>query len=337
MNYYYESLNKEQQKAYYQIKTGLESFSASFFVQRLSDKELSDLYFMVRLDHPEIFYSVTFSYRYYPDSTMVELIPVYLFHKDKIREHQKALQARVKKLSRTAMDMSELEKQRYIHDFICENVRYDKLKKEYSHEIIGPLCNGVGVCEGIAKSVKILCDELGIRCMIALSEANPEKGIKYRHAWNIMRIGGKYYHFDATFDNTLSKDGVIRYDYVNLPDKLIFRDHEPVIWKMPECSDGDHFFYKENKISFTTVDEVRKRCKQAVKKNKIFLFHWRGGFLTKEVLKELLMVFSEEGKIKEKTPVVSVNWAQAVIKVRFTDEIIEEKIEMEEANEGEKE
>ena len=52
------------------------------------------------------------------------------------------------------------EKEKYVHDFICDNVRYDKLKKAYSHEIIGPLGQGVGVCEGIAKAVKVLLDVL---------------------------------------------------------------------------------------------------------------------------------------------------------------------------------
>ena len=46
---------------------------------KLSSRELADIYFMVRMDFPEIFYSVKFTYRYYPDSTMVELIPEYLF------------------------------------------------------------------------------------------------------------------------------------------------------------------------------------------------------------------------------------------------------------------
>ena len=55
--------------------------------------------------------------------------------------------ARVEKLARPAMKLTELEKERYIHDFICEHVHYDKLKKPYSHEIIGPLGQGVGVCE----------------------------------------------------------------------------------------------------------------------------------------------------------------------------------------------
>ena len=128
-----------------------------------------------------------------------------------------------------------------------------------------------------------------IWCIIALSEeANPDKGIKYRHAWNVVRIDGQYYHLDATFDNTLSRNNLIRYDYVNLSDKQIFRDHEPVIWKVPVCSDSDHFYYKEKKISWTTMDTVQSRTKQAVKKEKILLFHWRGGYLTREVLKELL-------------------------------------------------
>ena len=336
-NYYYNQLNKDQKKVYYAMKEGLLKMQDSFPVLKLSNRELSDIYFMVRMDCPEIFYSVKFTYRYYPDSTAVELVPEYLFTKDKIKEHRQAMQSRVKKLARQAEKLDEKGKELFIHDFIVNNVKYDKLKKEYSHEIIGALGNGVAVCEGMAKAVKILCDELCIWCIIALSEANPDKGIKYRHAWNIVRINGKYYHLDTTFDNTLSRDDIVRYDYFNLPDKQIFRDHEPVIWKVPECTDSDHFYYREKKVSWTTIDEVRNRTRQAAKKNRVLLFHWRGGYLTKEILKELLEVFDEEAKLKGKQAYVSVNWPQAVLRVRFKDGAGEEQLEMEEANEGERE
>ena len=53
--------------------------------------------------------------------------------------------------------------------------------------------------------MKVLLDALGVWCVIAICGNNPEKGIKYRHTWNIVRIGGTYYHLDATFDNTLGK------------------------------------------------------------------------------------------------------------------------------------
>lgn len=333
-NYYYDQLNKEQQRAYYAMKEGLLNLKDSFGVPMLSQKELTDIYFLIRMDCPEIFYSVTFTYKYYPDSTMVEMVPQYLFPKNKIKEHRQAMEARVKKLANQAVDLDERGKELFIHDFIVKNVKYDKLKKEYSHEIIGALGNGVAVCEGMAKAVKILCDALGIWCIIALSEANPDKGIKYRHAWNVIRIGGQYYHLDATFDNTLSKDDTVRYDYVNLSDRQIFRDHEPVIWKVPACNDNDSFYYREKKLSWTTIEEVQNRTKQAVKKGKVLLFHWRGGYLTKEVLSELLDIFDKEAKGKGKRAFTSVNWPQAVLRVRFEEGIGEELLEMEEANEG---
>lgn len=335
MSYYYNQLSKIEQKAYYAMKEGLKAVAPSFAVPLLDGRRLSDIYFMVRMDCPEIFYSVKFRYKYYKDSDHAELIPEYLFPKAKIIEHKKALDARIKKLAKQAEKMNEKEKELFIHDFICHNVHYDKLKKAYSHEIIGPLQLGVGVCEGIAKTVKILCDALGIWCIIALCDNNPEKGIKYRHMWNVVRIDGRYYHLDATFDNSLSKEDVVRYDYFNLSDSQIFKDHEPVIYKIPVCADGEHTYYREKKLSWTKYEEVQKRAAQAVKKGKLLIFHWRGGYLTKEVLKDLFEIFHEEAAKKGKYAYLSLNWPQAVLQVRFSDEAPQQEIMMEEANEGE--
>ena len=334
--YYYKQLNKQQQAVYHAMLEGLKAVSASFSVPRLSDREIFEICFLVRLDHPELFYVEKISYRYYDHADSVEIVPDYLFDKKKLKTHQQAMKARVDKLSRPAMQLSKQEQLQYIHDFICENVRYDKLKKAYSHEIIGPLGQGVGVCEGIAKAVKILCDALGIWCIIALCDNNPEKGIKYRHMWNVVRIDGKYYHLDATFDNSLGKEDIIRYDYFNLSDTQLFKDHEPAIYKLPACTDGEHTYYRDKKLSWTKYEDVRKRAAQAVKKGKVLIFHWRGGYLTREVLKELFEIFHEEAAKKEKYAYLSLNWPQAILQVRFTMEAPQQDITMEEANEGER-
>ena len=168
---------------------------------------------------------------------------------------------------------------------------------------------------------------------------NPDKGIKYRHTWNIVKVGGVYYHLDATFDNTLGKDretSEIRYDYFNLDDSQIFRDHEPLIAPAPHCGDHEHFYYKEKKLSFTKKEDVYKRSLQAAKKGRVLIFHWRGGYLTKEVLKELLELIRKAGDEKDKTAMVSINWPQAVIRVQYTDMQVQESVTIEEANEGEK-
>ena len=328
-----------QQAAYHSILSGVKNLADEFQIPALEGEELYNVFFQMRLDHPEIFWVSSYKYRYYKDSPNLIFIPEYLFDKKKICEHQKAMTARVEKLIRPAQKLSEWEKEKYVHDFICENIRYDKLKKSYSHEIIGPLGQGVGVCEGIAKAVKVLLDALGVWCVIAICGNNPEKGIKYRHTWNIVKIGGTYYHLDATFDNTLGKDretSEIRYDYFNLDDSQIFRDHEPLIAPAPHCGDHEHFYYKEKKLSFTKKEDVYKRSLQAAKKGRVLIFHWRGGYLTKEVLKELLELIRKAGDEKDKTAMVSINWPQAVIRVQYTDMQVQESVTIEEANEGEK-
>ena len=303
--YYYNHMNKAQQAAYHSILSGVKNLADEFQIPALEGEELYNIFFQMRLDHPEIFWVSSYKYRYYKDSPNLIFIPEYLFDKKKICEHQKAMIARVEKLIRPAQKLSEWEKEKYVHDFICENIRYDKLKKSYSHEIIGPLGQGVGVCEGIAKAVKVLLDALGVWCVIAICGNNPETS-------------------------------EIRYDYFNLDDSQIFRDHEPLIAPAPHCGDHEHFYYKEKKLSFTKKEDVYKRSLQAAKKGRILIFHWRGGYLTKEVLKELLELIRKAGDEKDKTAMVSINWPQAVIRVQYTDMQVQESVTIEEANEGEK-
>ena len=303
--YYYNHMNKAKQVAYHSILSGVKNLADEFQIPALEGEELYNVFFQMRLDHPEIFWVSSYKYRYYKDSPNLIFIPEYLFDKKKICEHQKAMTARVEKLIRPAQKLSEWEKEKHVHDFICENIRYDKLKKSYSHEIIGPLGQGVGVCEGIAKAVKVLLDALGVWCVIAICGNNPETS-------------------------------EIRYDYFNLDDSQIFRDHEPLIAPAPHCGDHEHFYYKEKKLSFTKKKDVYKRSLQAAKKGRVLIFHWRGGYLTKEVLKELLELIRKAGDEKDKTAMVSINWPQAVIRVQYTDMQVQESVTIEEANEGEK-
>ena len=265
---------------------------------------------------------VGYSYRYYQGAEHVELLPEYLFDKAKVKEHRQAVAARIARLKRTLEGKSDREKEQLIHDFILQNVRYDKLKKAYSHEIIGPLTQGVGVCEGIAKTVKVLCDALGLECIVALSHDNPDRGVKYRHAWNTVKVEGKWYHLDATFDNSLQR-GVKRYDYFCLDDKRLFRDHERLVLPLPPCTDGDGFYYR--RISLTKIEQVESRIKQALRKKEgQLVFHWRGGGLNRTILAEILDIARTQAAGKGKAVACAVNASQSVIQLDFTDAAAEE-------------
>ena len=315
--YYYKQLNKAQKAAYDAMRCGIDAMESSFRVPRLPDNSMVEVFTKLKLDEPLFFYAVNYSYRFHPEADHVEFSPEYLFEKAKIREHRQAIAARIQRLTRPLLQLPPQQRQLAIHDFILDNVRYDKLKKPYSHEIIGPLTQGVGVCEGIAKTVKALCDASGLECIVALCENAPEKGIKYRHTWNIITINGTRYHMDATFDNSLQR-GIHRYDYYDLDDRHLFLDHQPPVYPLPPCTDDKGYYYRS--ISLTRPEDVENRFSQALRKRQDhFVFHWRGGGLNRTILSQLFSRCDALAQEKGKGLCCSVNMAQAVIQFDIGD------------------
>lgn len=88
--YYYQKMNKPQQAAYHAMQQGVLALADEIQLPRIPAEELYDVFFRLRLDHPEIFWVVSYRYRYYQDSPNIIFVPEYLFEKNKIREHQKA-------------------------------------------------------------------------------------------------------------------------------------------------------------------------------------------------------------------------------------------------------
>ena len=78
----------------------------------------------------------------------------------------------------------------------------------------------------------------------------------------------------------------------------------------------------------TTFITARKSCE--------FTFHWRGGYLTREVLADLVDQIQAAGKTRDKKAIITLNWPQAVLRFHFAEQQAEGKVFIEEVNEGEK-
>jgi len=314
--YYYRQLNGEERAVYDGLYDGFTALAPAVRVRRLTPERLTDVFTVLRLDEPLLFYVPAFSWRAEARADHAEVLPRYLFDKGKIREQQLSLAARLRRVAAPLAGLDDWEKARAVHDFILENVRYDKLKKAYSHEIIGPLGQGVGVCEGMAKTVKALCDAAELPCIVALCRAAPEAGIRYRHTWNLVQVGGRWYHMDATFDNSLHSDGP-RYDYFGLDDGHIFRDHQTPVYPLPACTDAAGSYYRREKLSLTKPEEVEDRVRQALRKKKeTYVFHWRGGGLNQSLLTELAERCDRAAE-RQRFVTYSVNLSQAVFQLHF--------------------
>lgn len=330
MAYYEQQCSREGKEVYRAILRGASAMENEIRVVGLPVGEISDIYTRLRLDHPEIFFLTGFRVRAVPGAEYAVLLPEYMFGKEKTAEHKKAIGVRVERLVRDIRTKSEKDRFLFLHRFITEHVHYDKLEKNYSHEIIGPLTQGVGVCEGIAKTVKLLADALGLECIVALSA--PEEGKRYGHTWNIVKRGGRWYHMDTTYDLGLKSCGTERWDYFMLADAQIYRDHNRPLYPVPECSDSGAFYYKEQRLSFTRQEDLAKRITQAArKKSDLFVFHWRGGYLTKDTLNTLLTLIPSAAAAADRSVQISLNWPQSVFCLHFssgpagTDQVTMEK------------
>lgn len=318
--YYFDQMNRAEQSVYEAMLSCFRACAPSCRVVRLPGGGLGDVFFRLRLDNPDIFYVTGCSYRFAQGAEYAELLPEYMFDRQRIPEQQRAVSARLEKLLRPALQLPEADRLRYVHDYICTCVRYDKLKKPYSHEIIGPLQNGVGVCEAMAKTVKLMCSRLGIESVVAVSRAPelPDGGSGYMHAWNVVKTPWGWRHLDATFDNTLTAGGEVRYDYFCLDDRRIFADHRPLLYPVPECAGEDVSYYRRSGLSLTRVEDAEKRARQALRRKRPSLvFHWRGGGLTRQVLRQVLEAVSPAAAERGMTVGCAVNWPQGVVKLVF--------------------
>ena len=98
---------------------------------------------------------------------------------------------------------------------------------------------------------------------------------------------------------------------------------------------GDGFYYRMKKLSFTKLEEVERRGEQAARKKKELVFHWRGGYLTRAVLKDILQCLEQAGASRDMHPRVRLNWPQAVLQVAYTPECPAHMLDAQQANEGE--
>lgn len=95
---------------------------------------------------------------------------------------------------------TDYQKAKAVHDYICDNVTYDKSLSKYS--AYDALCTGSAVCQGYAVSFYRLCKEAGLSVRIITGKGNGGA-----HAWNIVKIqddaraAGKYYNVDCTWDS----------------------------------------------------------------------------------------------------------------------------------------
>lgn len=97
---------------------------------------------------------------------------------------------------------SNYKKVKKIHDYIVNKLTYDTSYSNYT--AYKALTEKKAVCQGYALLFYKMATEAGVPCRIVVSDT---------HAWNIVKMGNKWYHVDTTWDDPISSKPILRYDY----------------------------------------------------------------------------------------------------------------------------
>ena len=145
--------------------------------------------------------------------------------------------------------LSTRKKIEKIYKFVAKHVRFDKKEERYkkivhksSYCSYGAIVKGKAVCQGYAELFYRLCLIAGIDCRVVYgNEAEP-----FIHAWNIVKVNGKWYYCDITWDDDGKKADT---DYF-LKGKTDFPYHTL-------SEDFDSSFLQEHKISRSGLKKKR--------------------------------------------------------------------------------
>ena len=174
--------------------------------------------------HPEIIGIAGTSYYYSPSTNLVTKIVI--TYTSNAREEQQKLDAAINELN-SRVDISGMTDEEIVlayHEYLTSTVAYayaaylqGSLGGAHEYDMYGALVNHSSVCQGYAETMFYLLKKAGLSCAIASSQ-------NINHAWNIVKVNGKWYHVDATWDDP--------------------------VWDMPGRSIHDYFL-----VSFDTMNK----------------------------------------------------------------------------------
>ena len=168
------------------------------------------------------------------------------------------------KIADAAKSDSQLRTEINIHHMIVNVVEYKKTGGMADHTFENILEKKQGVCDGISKFANELFRRTGIQSELVVGDLYENGKFKDRHAWNRVKIDGEWYHVDMTLDLNMTSDaGHVRFDYFNLSDEEISRDHKGFSKHHP-CRDKTGEYYRKNGQYVSNISQFDEMLMDAV-------------------------------------------------------------------------
>lgn len=151
---------------------------------------------------------------------------------------------------------SEYDKIKHLHDYIVLRTEYG-LSSKHNQNIVSVLVDKISVCAGYSKTMQYLLNKVGIECLW-IEGTSDGMG----HAWNIVKIGGKYYNLDVTWDDPIMSksmdyyENFISYEFFLVTDAQLSKTHkrDSSSIPLPICNNTSMNYYAQEGLLFDKFD-----------------------------------------------------------------------------------
>ncbi|MCR5681445.1 MAG: S-layer homology domain-containing protein [Clostridiales bacterium] len=203
------------------VDSGAETLS--LFEYRITVEDFMRIYSDLFANAPEFFFLAPRVAYHTADGLFSDTVVDVTFQYTMTRAEREAASAFYEKevayiVSSVPGGLSDTEKALYVHDFIISAYGYDETESIYDTYTF--LKTRTGVCQAYSLLYMRVMRELGVECAVVTSS-------EMRHAWNIVKIGGNWYHVDLVYDDPRpDRVGRVLHDFFLLSDDEIrARDH----------------------------------------------------------------------------------------------------------------
>ena len=156
---------------------------------------------------------------------------------------------------RAAGCTSDYDTALWLHDWLTSHMYYDETYTYYSAD--AALIRGTGVCDAYSKAYYLMLEAAGIPV---------DRMLSVSHAWNIVKLDGKWYQIDPTWDDPAigveeAVSGAESHDYFCLPDEVMQRvpSHalEAGFTPVASCTSYDYHYFIRNGRADEWIQEIQ--------------------------------------------------------------------------------
>lgn len=261
------------------VKVGAEQVELFDYEIPIDDRNtLKMLFDIYNKDHPEDYvFPKYYSYNYYSEqgtSYVYALFLEYYTGYDKYRFNRMAN----KFLDAVSGVETEYEKALMLYNILEEYIEYDysalsgsiyDSNRMKSYSAYGAIVDGKAVCEGYAEAYQYLLQRLGIQSFIVTGTSKEGES----HEWNLLKLDGKYYYADVTWDDVGTIDNLY-HSYFSITTERLLEGHiiSDPYGILPDCLSTEMAYHYDNVFTNYDVTNLAKIFKGDKKKTANFYF-----------------------------------------------------------------